>query len=59
MPILNYLLLVRCFVLKLVLFNITNILICHLRHVNVLLSLGYLMEMTEFMFIVFIEDIDA
>lgn len=61
MHILNSLLLVGflCFfkkyylsILKLGLCNMIYILICHLSHVNVLLCLGYLMEMTECMFIV-------
>ena len=39
-------------ILKLVPYNITNILICHLFHVNVFSCLGYLMEMTECMSIV-------
>lgn len=62
MHTLGNLLLIGCFVLfcfkkccqvilMLVPFNITNILICHLCHLNVLLSLGYLIEMNEGMFI--------
>lgn len=49
-----FLFLKKCFlvILKFLLWNATNILICHLCHVDVLL--GYLMEITECMFIVLV-----